>query len=130
MVLNIILEEIRRHQEKNQPLLKGYLDSNILYDKECLEEARVHVDKRLVDVRLYLLELFGVDTLREVNDLVKEATNFLETKGPDNKKALRDIEAKLKQVNEQLTSLEKDQLRNRETFNSISGIEIETKKKR
>lgn len=115
--------------KERKEVLKRTLDF-LRKDMECLEEARVHVDKRLVDVRLYLLELFGVDTLREVNDLVKEATNFLETKGPDNKEALRDIEAKLKQVNEQLTSLEKDQLRNRETFNSISGIEIETKKKR
>lgn len=99
-------------------------------DMECLLEARVHVDKRLVEVRAYLLEIFGVDTLKEVNDLVKEATSFLETNGLDNKKALRDIEAKLQQVNEQLEALEREQLRNGKTIRNIIGIEVETKMKR
>lgn len=102
---------------------------NIKRDIAYLNEAKKHVERSLNDVRLYLFEAFGVDTLDEANALVKEANKFLRTYQKNSAKALEDINVKISYLAAQMTSLENTTASNNKILENLSKLE-EPKQKR
>lgn len=102
---------------------------NIKRDIAYLNEAKKHVERSLNDVRLYLFEAFGVDTLDEANTLVKKANKFLRTYQKNSAKALEDINVKISYLAAQMTSLENTTASNNKILENLSKLE-EPKQKR
>lgn len=102
---------------------------NIKRDIAYLNEAKNHVERSLNDVRLYLFEAFGVDTLDEANALVKKANKFLRTYQKNSAKALEDINVKISYLAAQMTSLENTTASNNKILENLSKLE-EQKQKR
>lgn len=102
---------------------------NIKRDIAYLNEAKKHVERSLNDVRLYLFEAFGVDTLDEANALVKKANKFLRTYQKNSAKALEDINVKISYLAAQMTSLENTTASNNKILENLSKLE-EPKQKR
>lgn len=102
---------------------------NIKRDIACLNEAKKHVERSLTDVRLYLFESFGVDTLDEANAVVRDANKFLRTYQENSVKALEDIKVKISYLASQMTFLENTAASNTKILENLSKLE-EQKQKR
>lgn len=117
-----LIEDDRGTLRKKDTLRReiGFMDKDII----CLGEAKLQLEKRLSSVKDYLREIYGVDTLDSVQDLIKDANLFLEQYKPFNKKQLDNLLRRIKIVDEELSLLERQVVDNK---NLIENIELKTK---